>query len=472
VSRTTRDELERRFPDYVPNLEIGITPIDLERIYHMYETKVSGPCEMRQKWYPSILNPRTYYAMGGDAYHSSKYLAKAFVDLCDKLPATNRRTRVEPSRVTIRDETNDVAFYDLTSFTSNLHPQCAFMYRLANYARGVRVYLVDAVRGIISEDLGYLIYEYTKHNLDNPSYTIPSKYGDPSVNHYHSIAGFLGVYGNIATATFLHGAVMAMRHEYTDENNVAGDDGLDITPSVDNTLNTVQLLGQVKDEKTFRMSEGCCIHLKRPITRIGNRLLQGQLYTWPSLEAGQNDTDPRYTQYNDLSNRDRRSIAASSITAFLRKLESQHIDTSELELVDTFMIMMYDTYKLPKAGCVPQALHDSSSFVPIYEKRFIGLDPIRNTIIRNYTGIARLPLRGKQEWQYEMFQDGTFRCNNTKLLSYLVKLGYVEQVKIQTLSFGNAGLDQLIREYVDPDPLIYDYTIMRKLPTWITDFSF
>jgi len=51
---------------------------DIELIYHDTGIKLEGECEMRQVWLPSNLVPRTYYCMGGLAYHKSKYMQQAF----------------------------------------------------------------------------------------------------------------------------------------------------------------------------------------------------------------------------------------------------------------------------------------------------------------------------------------------------------------------------------------------------------
>lgn len=471
VSKVTGSMLKSTFPDYSQASDIGYTPIDLERVYEQFGIKIGGPCEMRQKWYPANLQPRTYYTTGGDAYHSSKYLADPLTNLCNILPATNRYLRVEPGRIVIRDCSDDVIYYDLSSFTSNLHVHYEFMVRLSQYCHGEIVEVLDARQGIVNRDLGDLILEYADTNLRNPTYTLPSKYGDPSVVHYHGIAGFLGVYGNIASATFIHGVVMTMMHEHLDENNVAGDDGLDVSPDVNLTLRVIRSLGSVVDEKTFRDSEGCCIHLKRPIHRIGNRLLHGMLSTWPSLEPLLQVTDPRYPYYQGLSNREKKDIVASSITAFLQKLESLHLTDDDRDLVDAHLSHMYDTYKLPRGGCVPQATRTRSAFIPAYEKRYIGIDPIHNTISRNYSGIATLPLRGHERWNPGMLQVDTFQCNTTKMLNYLEVLGYVEREKVSKLVYGHEGLQQLLKEYVDPEPPIYTFNVIHKLPTWVGDVN-
>jgi hypothetical protein len=469
ISKKTAMELRSVFPEHEQASDIGITPIDLERVYHKDGVAIQGPCEMRQKWYCSNLQPRTYYAMGGTAFHTSKYLAKPMVDLCDTLPTTNKHSRVDPGRIVIRDQTNDVIYYDLTSFTSNLHTHCEFIMRLGKYCEGVTVEILDAHHGIITRDLSSLLYEYAESNLHNPTYTLPSKYDDPSVEHYHSVAGFLGVYGNIASATFIHGIVMTMLHDHLDENNIAGDDGLDVTSDANRSLRVVGTLGTVKDDKTFRESEGCCIHLKRPITSVGTRLMHGTLLTWPSLEPCMSISDYRYPYLSDLTDREKKNALAGSITAFLRSLESMSLSDDELELVDRHLVYIYGTYGLPRGGCVPQATHENSAFVPAYEKRYIGLDPIHNTIVRNYSNIARLPLRRREEWNPGLLDYDSFECNSTKLMSYLEALGYVESEKLVCYVFGYEGLQRLLDEYMNPEPRVYRYTVVNSLPRWVKD---
>lgn len=470
VSKSTSNLLKATYREYVPNDEkIGITAIDLERVYHIYGDEIEGPCEMRQKWYTSNLKPRTYYAQGGDAYRTSKYLSYALTDLCDFLDCTNRRSRVDPSRIVIRNETDDVIYYDLTSFTSNLHVQREFVDMLASYCIGTSIYILDSCSGIIKQDLGDMIYTYTRTNLTQPGYTTPEKYGDSNTVHHHNIAGFLGVYGNMATATFLHGAVISMKHDYLDENNVAGDDGAEVTDDVKHSLDFVSTMGQVADEKTFRDSEGCCIHLKRPITRVGNRLIMGSLIPWPTLEQGQKMIDDRYPYMRNMSKKDRMDAIAGGITSFLRNLELRVLSLEDTEIIDKYLTHVYNEYSLPREGCVPQVHASPFGFVPAYEKRYIGQDPITNTIKRTYTNTAKVPLRLRIEFDRQMLDDTSFRCNRNKLLGHLEILGYIEQKKVDMIVHGESGLKCLIQEYLKPEPRVYDYTIKYKLPDWVPD---
>lgn len=66
VSTYTSTLLKQMSPEFAEKEIINGT--DLEMYYAKTAEWVSGPSEMRQKWYPSGVTPRTYYAAGGDAY--------------------------------------------------------------------------------------------------------------------------------------------------------------------------------------------------------------------------------------------------------------------------------------------------------------------------------------------------------------------------------------------------------------------
>jgi hypothetical protein len=206
--------------------------------------------------------------------------------------------------------------------------------------------------------------------------------------------------------------------------------------------------------------------LKRPITRVGERLILGELITWPSLEPGVKEKDQRYPYLQRLTRREERNSLAGAITAFLRKLELKRLDGDELDVVDSFVSYIYDTYGLPREGCVPQVTRTSLGFVPIYERRFIGLDPIENTLSRHFQTIASLPKRGKLVFECSMLDDKIFECNGNGLLKHLTALGYLEQEKMNILVYGKYGLKQLLLEYTHPEPMIYQYTVVQQLPVW------
>jgi hypothetical protein len=43
ISKKTVDEVYALDENYIPNEELGITPIDLERLYHKHGIKIQGP---------------------------------------------------------------------------------------------------------------------------------------------------------------------------------------------------------------------------------------------------------------------------------------------------------------------------------------------------------------------------------------------------------------------------------------------
>lgn len=468
-SNVTRSILEYEGIDYENEI---MSQVELERVYHQTGYQVQGPCEMRQRWYTSQLSPRTYFASGGTAYHNSKFIADMMVQLCDNLPCTNRRYRVNPTRLRIADGSH-AYIYDLSSFTSNLHEQRYFVDRLAEYCEGVQVYIVDSWRGVMQVDLSDLIQQYNSQNVQAP-YTITAatkKDTDPIL--YHCTAGFLGVYGNIANATFLHGIVMLQLCDSDDQLNVAGDDGIMNSDNDEEAFELLRHLGLMEMSKSFTTTQDGAIHLKRPIYQVGNQLIQGTLTLWPSFEyliQNDNDIDPRYPIINRMTLRERRDALASSITGFLTSLSSITLDNWAIDVVDSVLTYAYAVMQLPIDGYVPQVQGNTYGFIPQYQRRFVGLEPKRNTINRIYQGIAKVPYRGKLDVQEEGYVlNETFMANSTPMLRYVERLGYVEKRNVQIVVYGEIGLDMLLKEYFDPEPAVYEYSVVQAIPQWILD---
>jgi len=444
----------------------GVTTIDVERYYHTTGVKVGGCCELRQKWYVANLSPRTYFAQGGDAYHRSKYIPKMMDMLCETLPLTMRRNRTNPTRIVV-PEGYSVKFYDLTSFTSNLHVQRHFGQRLARFCKGYTVTVVDAVDGPIPLDLGDYILDYVDNQLIEPRYSLERVGGSRDLELVHSVAGFLGVYGNISMATYLHGAVMLQACHDHESANIAGDDGLIVREETDHTVELIATLGLISDEKCYDIEEKGCIHLKRPISLLGTHLIQGRLLAWPSLEhLFENRCDPRYPYIQSMSKVERQRVVANSITGFLQALTTYDLSKNYTKLISTYIKRMYARANLPREGNVPQCGNRQLGFVSAYAKRFIGLDPIVNTINRHYRGFAVLPRRGYEQVDLRVCEDPTFLSGSNALLNYLEILGYLEKKKQNVTVYGEIGLHILTKEYTDPDPSIYEYTIVRPLPPW------
>jgi hypothetical protein len=334
--------------------------------------------------------------------------------------------------------------------------------------------IVDAVEGVVKRDLGDLIDEYNQLNIQHPC-SLRKVQSDQSVVICHHIAGYLGVYGNIATSTFLHGAVVLQLCNNLDETNVAGDDGIVPTEDDDDVFPLIRHLGLMAEEKAFVSHQGGCIHLKRPLVQVRNRLYQGSLVIWPSFEylaTTDDELDPRYPLIKSMTLKERRDAFANSVTTFLTSLTS-YSDISELmkDIVDVAITRSYHRLGLPLQGFVPQVLQGAFGFVAAYDRLYIGVEPKRNTILRNYAGIVKLSLRGRKGYEPQCVceQGEEFQCNSSKGLNYAETLGYLEKTRIDSLFTGEVGLEMLLKEYFDPDPPLYIYKVLKSPPRWLEE---
>lgn len=473
VSKETEElarEVIYKNPDLPSISDEEITQVTVEKIQHYTGQQILGGCELRQRWYPAQLLPRTYFAQGGQAFHESKLIAKMMTDLTDRLLCTNRRSRVNPTRIRLR-ESHHAFIYDLTTFTSNLHEQRYFVDRLAEYCTGHQVTVMDASCGLMPMDLGDLIRQYNNTNIQS-TYSMKRVYKTLDVECRHHTAGFLGVYGNIANATFLHGVVMLQLCDNEDELNVAGDDGIKSSDDDTEAFDLLRFLGVLEMTKTFSTHEEGSIHLKRPIHQKGTRLYQGFLVIWPSFEymvKESDDVDPRYPLVSQMTKRERRDALANSITGFLTSLSTTHLDEWMVDVVHSTLNWLYTVLSLPFDGHVPQIHGNTFGFVPSYDIRFVGLEPKANTIKRSYQGLARIPYRESirnREDGTSLFESGSFMANSSKRLNYLEDMGYLEKKPTQTIVYGESGLNQLLKEYFDPGLAVYEYEVVGTIPEW------
>jgi len=466
VSRFTARKVEEILcNEWVPIDEGRITQKDLERIYYRHGIKIGGPCELRQKWYPSNLLPRTYFSPGGDAFFVSQHIGKLLTALCDCLVSTERKSRVNPTRLDIREE-ETLLLYDLSTFTSNLHIQRQFMYQLSLMCKGHEIQIVS-VNGLESRDFGDLIWDYTHNQLVEPSYTIERIVKSNLILSHH-VAGFLGVYGNISSATFIHGATVLQSVVNDTKLNVAGDDGAICTRDIDNSISCIRCLGSLADEKIFRADQPGSIHLKRPIFMIGQHILQGSLVSWPNLEYFGNEkcTDNRFPSLHTLTKIESKTALSSSVLTFVQSLRFQKLTEWDKEFVLKYLYNLYVKSGLPLGGHVPQLTGKPLGFVPAVTHHIFHECPIKVTLSQHYQNIVKLPDRGVKDLTIEDLEQGRFVCNRSPLLSYLSTLGVVEQTSQRTVWFSELGFQLLLKEYLDPDPMLYQYEVVDTPPLW------
>jgi len=435
-----------------------VTQVDLESFYSAHGVHVTGPCEMRQRWYQSNIDPRTYYAMGGRAFELSKYVKHLFGTLCDMLPCTDRNLCVQPSRLRI-DGNKDGIIYDLSSFTSNLHEHRPFIYNLATFCDGCSVTIYDSYNGYVTRDLGELLHEYNELNTNIP-FSMERIYKESYIEVQRT-AGLLGVYANITSAKFIHGCAILQVCKEDSYLNVAGDDGIAMHEDEDTVIDAVRTLGTMNKDRVYLLSEPGAVHLKRKIELVNGVALSGELPTLPSFEycLKSEKCDPRYAMLVRQTQAERQNAGSSSVTSFLQSIRYLPLDRVDLLFVKHYLSEFYSWLHLPKCGSVPQ-ISGESSFTPCILGDYIVKDPIEYTLRWHYRGCAVLSKRGIKEFDREEILDGKFECNGNAMLGYCLKMGYVESRKIKRYAYGDFGMYDLFEEYVHNEPNIFEYTIV------------
>jgi len=474
-AKTTQEAVRNKYSDYMTFEEEGATQADLELIYLRYgDPLLHCPCEVKQRWYTSGLTPRTYYAAGAKAYHYSKYVRDALNSLCDFLPPTERFSRVNPHRIILASPQSHAVIYDLTSFTSNMHEQRHFINALACYCRGRCIRILDGIEGLIVVDLGELLLQYNELNIE-PKYSSAKLIGK-DLELTHHVAGFLGVFGNLASCTFLHGAVVSQLVSTFSQLGVAGDDGC--IDSVDDytTFFVIRLLGLMEESKGYNTSEpGNQVYLKRPIRQVGSRLFSDSFALYSMVEHLFEEDDLRFFP-STRSIGERKGSLASSIVAYLRSLTRVLLSSDQKDCILQFLTNVYQHANFPIWGNVPQIHVDHSSFigklpsgiVPTLSVECIGHDPIEFTIKSLYQNTAVLPERSmsRMDLDYELLYVGSsFRCTGSALLGYFKKLGFVDTEQEDVILSGEEGLSALLRHYSSlRDFPVYTVHVISEIP--------
>jgi hypothetical protein len=467
VSSETRREFEscvnRTFDS-----DLDVTSAMVEHYYSRTGIQLKGGCEMKQRWYPTQASPRTYFAQGGSAYHSSKFLRDPFNWLCDLYYPTNRYSRVSPSGIPVNLGEDDIFVYDLTSFTSLFHEQRSFLIFLADLTMDEMIMVFDSWEGPVRVSLGSLILEYVSTNLMFPTYETKISILS-NLELHHSVAGFLGVFGNLATCTFPHGVCLSTVRDNPDECWCAGDDAgtKDIRETHGmNTRSMSEALGSIAFEKTFVASESGAIALKRPVSVIGGLLYQHPNILWPVF-AVMIDEDPRF-RLPPCPRRSDRVMGA--IVSFLRSCQRVPLSATDVEFAFDFFTVFYQRHSLPLSGWYPPltGYFPWRTTIPRIDKTCFGKDPI-HVLINSFYGTEYITgLVDELPWDKHLPPlNESFVCNSEKHLAYLVKLGYLSRELITCMYPGAEGLARA-RLDVDHPPtlrLVYTYVVIEHIPS-------
>lgn len=449
----------------------------LERFYCETGYEIPGVSEMRQKWYKSGTTPRTYFAQGGTTFSKSKYMQGMFLDLVDHLDCTNHVSRLNPSRILLDDPEDYLRIYDLSSFTSNCHEQASFCSHLASFCSGYSLRLFDSCKGIILEDLGHLISEFNQVCNEFPLFSLErldkSEHLGPIS---HTNASFLGVYGNLATCTFLHGAVVLQAFDSPDSLNVAGDDGhFRQKPGFEDVVtDLIRSIGVVETTKEFDSREDGAVCLKRGLYQHSGRIYQKLMVIWPSfhsLGTLLGFRSPQFSPFDPgMSKNDFRNLVGNEILRFLSHLYYAKIQEN-IDFVLQFLLFYYQQTNLPEYGSLPQC---NGKFLcpvlPTSKDDLYREHPLDKLLRTTYNGSAMVTC----SWDEARFDDETegigysvgysWRGRMTGYLSHMQKLGFVQSEKLKEFVWGDWGFERL-KEDFDPYRIpVYDFLVLEDIP--------
>jgi hypothetical protein len=461
---------------------------DWIRLYHRSGHQLGGATEMRQRWYTSGVKPRTYFAMGGEAYASSRFLQGFFSDLVDFFPSTNHQLRLRTGRLvlpSVPDKELHWRVYDLSSFTSNCSVQRSFCYRLAEYFRGVEVILYDERFGPLPVDLGEVLYEYVQVCVERPSLSLERYSSDlVDVPFVHEVASLLGIFGNLMTCTSAHFLITSPFVDSYSELNCAGDDELLPEDPLDSyTLDRgISIVGVYERTKSFRGNEECVIQLKRPFLEtipnptLLDNIIPPTVATAILLLASDKYPDDRFRKFASDNQGwvDAVSVVGKDLMRFLVSAWRQ-----KYTRVEKVSSVYYGFCNLIRelTGYYPTfCLRSSSSpknkpYWPVcpYDYEFLGMyDPMETLVAldapKTQTVASRRVITYPDESPYE---GSVFEANQDKRYKLLETLGYLAKVEVED-PVPQVNLLQFWCSYYTrstfSDPVVYEYTVLADIP--------
>jgi hypothetical protein len=467
-----------------------VTTSDCARLYLETGCEVFGPVEMRYAWTYNQLDPRVYYARGGDVISSSQYVQTIANILVDMLPETHRKDRFMPPRVPLR-ATDVEIIYDYSSFTSQLEAAVPFLTSLAHFFRGTVVQLVDIRGGLINTDLGDLFDRYNSEcnlyaNFD-ASRVLDQQYGTTIMQH---TCGMLGVEGNIFLDTLLHGIHLRFIAG-VDRSRCVGDDA---------RYHCVTDAGYLsQDEKSYQhwMLSGCgelneskmgvferevdnvlqaYRYVKRPLYRDQDIMIEGLLLTLPSI-IGFGPLDDLHTVHPSSTH-----PARKVYSQILRMIQEFYVhslrydDTSIVwkSILKHFMFLRRHCLRVDPDG--KHSMFQSSSYLTHY--RFprpdtwgvLSIDDwIQDDI--GFDEEVKFPSMWAREIEgtcdgragSEMIRSGS------KARSILEKLGYlVREDFYDVVSIASVGVDVFHKYLLGDYRSFSKFTIRKDVPSWWT----
>jgi len=334
-----------------------------------------------------------------------------------------------------------------------------------------------------STTLGDLLEDYA----ENVNEFLPWYYDEDNWEGDHGVAGFLGVFGNIASCTFLHGATLGMLGETENDTGCAGDDAAINTtesPKVELGVSTIGIYEPskvfiIKSHKPTKMSDALYLKRRVFVTESG-RLDKLELFRPPSL-LWTVYRKPEYMRFKVEMAGSKKEVRSRCISSVLSTFRSAvGMPSYDLVLMHEFLASFYQHHSISPRGFVPQFEYfrgENELFVPSLD--FLGSeDFIEETIHSCFRGFARVPNR-------EPIEDGLYlrlykgmifeTTERNPDLRSLEMLGMVEKRAypggfIELL--GEQALNAVVDEYLSKrnnSSRRYRFEVVKDIPPWAWD---
>jgi hypothetical protein len=462
----------------------NITSKDVVHHYIRTGFWLMGKTEMKQRWYPHGLLPRTYFAWGGSDIAVSSYLRNFFNDLGDIFEPTERKNRVRPDWLKRTRPDDGFLFYDLTSFTSWFHEQVPFLRAIGDRFRNVTVFLVGEDLTLSAHDLGSLIHGYVDWCNDFPEFCIrdgilPGSFGSETFRHM--CAGFLGIPGNLITCTIPHGLAIASQCSYIHELQVPGDDVGAVFHSPEHRLDIMtcaSTLGVLQFDKVFHTPQ-LSLYLKRLVIDMGDGIDLSPMLIYPLLPYLVSPVGSLRSNRFRLPDSDRiLARAAGVLVSFHRDLWKHtkgNLDSSTQRIIQEFLEFVHISVGLPFGAIFQGRLYNGDGENEPYKSITIkfSIDDPDNLLLNpdslfaskcvNFMSIRVLNGAVEEHLEGDIDEGRVVTVKASKKWSFLEDMGYVKILGIPGEVIHLVGTDARDAFLSASEPPLREVRVLSRL---------
>lgn len=501
---------------------------DVEYWYWRTGEYPDGPCEMRQAWFYNDLTPRTYYATGCGVARLARYSQRIFNLLLDQFPFTHRFKRFRLDRIKL-EKYETAVVYDYTSFTSLLHEHIPFVKALARFCRGTTIRVVDGPYGVVEWDLGKYLDKYAEECMELVEFEVAEELaeivGIESFKLFnHQVASLLGINGNLASATSLHGIFLCSLCRSYEKCSCVGDDAIGVfecmvyqekelgewTENAEEKralfLRALQTLGIVHSEKTkflrpvsttyderFIVDVDRWTYLKRSLDRYPEDLDLGFLPAVPNIQVILQEEETTRRMNFDTSTQSLVPRVANQCFNLMKSIyELQAWDGEEVESSYRLLQIIYEHLQMPKSGfCFLwwEAAKESKSVADYYEH--VTFLPAIGRSLEEFSSLVKshplevleksamswvgegaevvVPELVRHGFMSESPDSDTIKMASTGAVSYACKVGVMSKKVVNTVISSDDLHDWLFRFVSKDTTILYEVTISSDCPDWLRD---